>query len=269
MKLLGSVAKQALAHTLQSRLSEFPRKSVCLSLFRIGDKSNDGVYLKEIIRTAKQFGIQTRLREFPSDAAMDAVKAALLRDANDPDVHGILFMRPLPEVWEQKELLSLIPAEKDVDGIRFFEGGFAPCAAASCLHLLDAYGISVSGKQVAVIGRSDLVGRPLVQLLEQRNALVTVCHSQTERAWEQTKKADVLFVACGVPRMVDDRYVHSKQVVVDVGFHVTDDGITGDVDYGEVFPKVAALTPVPGGIGTITVMTLLLHTVTAYERRPE
>lgn len=269
MKLLGNVAKQALTHTLQSRLEDVPKGSICLSLFCIGDKTGDQVYQGQIVRACDRFGIQTKRHSFPEDASVDLVRAMLLHDANDPEVHGILFMRPLPKAWEQTDLLSLIPVEKDVDGARFFEGGFAPCAAAACLHLLDAYDISVSQKTCAVVGRSELVGRPLARLLEERNAKVYVCHSRTERAWEQTKQAELLFAACGIPKLVDDRYVNSNQIVVDIGFHATADGIFGDVDLARVSPIVAAWTPVPGGIGAITVMTLLMHTVTAYERRSE
>jgi methylenetetrahydrofolate dehydrogenase (NADP+)/methenyltetrahydrofolate cyclohydrolase len=205
-----------------------------------------------------------------ADAPQDMLEKTILSLNEDDAVHGILLFRPLPGHLSAARIKPIIAERKDVDCMgtantaHVFGGtgkGYPPCTAQAVLELLDFYGIDVAGKKVTIIGRSLVVGKPLAMLLLGRNATVTICHTKTVDLAGECQKADILIACAGAAHMVTGGFVRPGQVVVDVGINMKDGKLCGDVDYDAVADKVEAITPVPGGIGTITTSVLLKHTI--------
>ncbi|MCD6319763.1 MAG: bifunctional 5,10-methylene-tetrahydrofolate dehydrogenase/5,10-methylene-tetrahydrofolate cyclohydrolase, partial [Candidatus Desulfofervidaceae bacterium] len=205
--------------------------------------------------------------------------ATLVKDLNnDEDVDAMLVQLPLPRQIAEDVIIDTIAPEKDADGFHPYNLGrllvgnpiFMPCTPAGILELLQQAEIDTTGKEVVIIGRSNIVGKPLAALLMQKktgNATVTVCHTATKDVTFHARRADILIVAAGQPKMIKADMVKEGAVVIDVGIHRTEKGLCGDVDFAEVEPKVAAITPVPGGVGPMTVAMLLKNTVLAYKKR--
>ena len=203
--------------------------------------------------------------------------AAVIRGANaDASVSGILLFLPLPKSIDEKKIINLIAPEKDMDGatdasmLAIYKGageGYAPCTAQAVLEILDFYNIDVTGKNIVVVGRSPVVGKPLALMLIKRNATVTVCHTRTVNLPEITRRADIIISAAGHPRTITAEHVREGQIVIDVGINFGPDGkMTGDAAFDEVSPIVSAITPVPGGVGSVTNAVLLSHIITAADR---
>lgn len=268
IRLYGKPVRIRLENEILDRIAKLPNpeKPPILHLFSVEGKSDSAFYCERIVRSAERLGIGCKMYRYSPDVTEDILSKDLLCSSLDPNCNGMLLLRPLPKHLDCVRLCSQIPAEKDVDGANPNLNGFAPCAAAACVTILEDYGISVRGKRCTVVGRSELVGKPLGRLLAERGGLVQICHSQTSELCEQTVHADLLFLACGQGRMIDERYVRSGQTVIDVGFHSVAGEVYGDADEQRISPIVAAYTPVPGGIGTVTVPLLLLNTVIARER---
>jgi methylenetetrahydrofolate dehydrogenase (NADP+)/methenyltetrahydrofolate cyclohydrolase len=191
---------------------------------------------------------------------------------NDKKVHGILIQLPLPKGLDEKLVMNRIVPEKDVDGfgpqslgrLLLDEAGFIPCTPHGVMKMIDAYGIDLSGKHAVVLGRSVIVGKPLALLLLRKNATVTVCHSRTKNLKEECLRADVLCVAIGKPKFVKGDWIKEGAAVVDVGINVTDEGkLVGDVDFDAAKERAAFITPVPGGVGPMTIAMLMYNTVQA------
>jgi len=233
-------------------------------------------YVRSIERAAEAAGIGCRVVDLGHDATEQAL-AGVLRDlAAEPSVHGIILQTPLPAGVRAEALVGLIPPEKDIDGANPLSLGrlavgqpaFAPATARSVVEILDHYRIPVAGRRTVVVGRSAVVGKPLALLLLERDAAVTVCHSRSGPLERYTKDADVVVVAAGRAGVLTASHVSSRTVVVDVGTNVLADGsLVGDVDKASVSGTAAALTPVPGGVGSVTTALLLLHTVEAARRQ--
>ncbi|WP_017585105.1 bifunctional 5,10-methylenetetrahydrofolate dehydrogenase/5,10-methenyltetrahydrofolate cyclohydrolase [Nocardiopsis ganjiahuensis] len=235
-------------------------------------------YVRSIARAAEKAGIVCEVADLGPDATPDRIRERLLGLSADPAVHGIILQTPLPEGANAADLAGAIAFEKDVDGAgpvslgRLAAGlpAFAPATAEAVLAVLDHHRIDLSGRSVAVVGRSTVVGKPVAHLLLDRDATVTVCHSRTKDLASVTSTADIVVAAVGRPRLLTGEYVREGAVVVDVGTNPTEDGgLVGDVDAETVGPKAAALTPVPGGIGPVTTALLLRHTVQAADRAAE
>ena len=229
-------------------------------------------YVRSIARAAEKTGIACSVVDLGETATPDRIRAELAALSGDPAVHGIILQTPLPADAVFEDLAASIAPAKDVDGANPLSLGrltagldaFAPATAAAVLALLDHHGIPLSGRHAVVVGRSNVVGKPAVQLLLQRDATVTVCHSRTKELAEVTRSADVLVAAVGRPGLVTAEHVTEGTVVIDVGTNPTPDGgLVGDVDAGSVSGRVAALTPVPGGVGPVTTALLLQHTIRA------
>ncbi|MBR0081545.1 MAG: bifunctional 5,10-methylenetetrahydrofolate dehydrogenase/5,10-methenyltetrahydrofolate cyclohydrolase [Clostridia bacterium] len=270
MQLLkGSVAKARIESQVTDRLSAIRAKgeSVRIALFRVGERGDDCGYERSILRACERFGIETEHTDFPEDVAEDTLYSALAAAAQRNDVDGILLFRPLPTPLRTERIRTAVPPEKDIDGALLEESCFTPCTPEACMHLLEAYGISPNGKRCVVIGRSPVVGKPLANLLRAAGGLVTVCHTQTVDVPKETREAELLFVACGKPRMVDRTYLSPRQIIIDVGFHPTENGFCGDVKAEDAEAIADAYTPVPGGVGSVTLSVLLLHAVQAHERK--
>lgn len=246
---------------------------VCLATVLVGDDPPSRIYVRNKHRKAAEAGIVSRAEELPADAGQDQVADLVGRLAEDPSVHGILVQLPLPEGLDPEPVLSLLPPDKDVDGLterslgRLVRGlpGHVPCTPLGVLRLAERYGVATRGRRAVVIGRSTLVGLPQVLLLARRgiDATVTLAHSRTTDLVEVCREADIIVAAAGVPRMITADHVRPGAAVFDVGVTRTAEGIVGDVDFDAVQAVAGAITPMPGGTGPMTIASLLENTVAA------
>ncbi|WP_406033192.1 bifunctional methylenetetrahydrofolate dehydrogenase/methenyltetrahydrofolate cyclohydrolase FolD [Nocardioides sp. NBC_00163] len=253
------------------------RRPPGLATVLVGEDPASAIYVANKRKLCTAAGIRDLHRQVPADIAQGELEALVEELNGDEDVDGILVQLPLPDHLEARAVVDRIDPAKDVDGLTTFNAGLLaqgrqglqPCTPAGVMLLLEQAGIDLAGKHAVVIGRSDLVGRPMAQLLTQANATVTVCHSRTKDLVAETSRADVLIAAAGVPRLIGADHVQPGATVIDVGIHRTDTGMCGDVDFDEVREVAGALTPVPGGVGPMTIALLLRNTVQAASRREE
>jgi methylenetetrahydrofolate dehydrogenase (NADP+)/methenyltetrahydrofolate cyclohydrolase len=246
-----------------------------LATILVGDDPASAVYVRMKREDSAQVGIESFHHEPGGDVSADAL-AGLIRDLNtDERVHGILLQLPLPDHLDQDEFISLIDPAKDVDGLTSTNAGLlmqdreeamVPCTPAGVMELLREAEIELKGARAVVLGRSILVGKPLLQLLLGANATVTQCHSRTRDLPAVCREAEVLIAAVGSPRLVTADMVRHGAVVIDVGTNRTEEGLVGDVDYAAVAEKASAITPVPGGVGPMTRAMLLVNTMRAARR---
>jgi methylenetetrahydrofolate dehydrogenase (NADP+) / methenyltetrahydrofolate cyclohydrolase len=242
-----------------------------LATVLIGEDPASEVYVRNKRRLSVEAGMQDLHRHLPADADQATVAALVDELAADPAVSGILLQLPLPRHLDSDALIARIPAAKDVDGLTTANAGLLaqgrpglrPCTPAGVMALLDEYEVPLSGAEAVVVGRSVLVGKPMAQLLLARNATVTVCHSRTRDLPEVCRRADVLVVAAGTPGLVGGDAVKPGATVVDVGIHRGEDGLRGDVEFDAAAEVAGAITPVPGGVGPMTIAMLLANTLTA------
>ena len=247
-----------------------------LGVVLIGEDPASQIYVRGKKRAADSVGIATRDHLFAQGIAQRDLEQLLRTLSADRDVHGILLQLPLPKGLDESIALAAIDPDKDVDGLhpmnlgRLLAGerGTVPCTPAGCVEILDHYGVKLEGAEAIVVGRSRLVGKPLAQLLLARNATVTTCHTRTCNLAEHTRRADVLCVAAGRPRMITGDMVKDGAWVIDVGVNRLDTGrLAGDVDFESVEKRAGGVTPVPGGVGLLTVAMLLKNTLAAAERQ--
>ncbi len=242
-----------------------------LATILVGHDPASAIYVAGKQKACREVGIEAFDHRLGDDTAHAEVEA-LLRELNDdPAVSGVLLQLPLPPQLDAGALTPIIASDKDVDGLTPYSAGLLaqglpglrPCTPAGVLALLDAYDVAIGGTEAVVIGRSLLVGRPLAALLLERNATVTMCHSRTRDLAAVCARADVLVAAVGSPRLVTEAFVGPGAVVIDVGINREPDGLVGDVDFEAVLPRAGTLTPVPGGVGPMTVALLLRNTLSA------
>lgn len=243
-----------------------------LVIVRVGGDAASEVYSKMILRIAKDIAVQARLELLPAATSSDQLCATLVQLNSDETVHGIIVQMPLPAHLSQDLVAKTIAAAKDIDGISIQNAGslllglplLLPSTAAAVMEILERSKIALAGKHVVVLGRSNVVGKPLGLLLLQKNATVTICHSRTSDLSYFTRQADILIAAVGCPRMVTGDMVRPGLVVIDVGMNVLPEGgIAGDVDFLTVSEVAAAITPTPGGVGPLTNVMLLKQCVQA------
>ena len=242
-----------------------------LATILVGDDPASEVYVRNKRKVSGEVGIVDHHRHLDADATQDEVAGTIAECNDDPDVSGILLQLPVPEGLDGAALTGLIAPEKDVDGLtpvsvgRLVKGmpGLRPCTPVGIIELLDIHGVALEGAEAVVVGRSDLVGKPIAALLLQRNATVTTCHSRTRELAAVCARADILVAAIGRPRMIGPGYVKPGAVVIDVGINRTDDGLVGDVEFEPVAERASLITPVPGGVGPMTPAMLLRNTVQA------
>jgi methylenetetrahydrofolate dehydrogenase (NADP+)/methenyltetrahydrofolate cyclohydrolase len=246
-----------------------------LAVLRVGDDPASGVYVANKERACARVGITSLGSHLPADAAAPAVLAMIRALNADPACDGILLQLPLPAGLEEGPLLAAMDPDKDADGLhtlnlgRLLKGEPGPrsCTPAGVMALLARHGIALSGRRAVVVGRSILVGQPMALMLQAADATVTVAHSRTTDLAALTRTADVLVAAAGRPGLIGPDHVRPGAVVVDVGIHRTDAGLCGDVRHAEVEPLASAISPVPGGVGPMTVTMLLVNTVVAWCQR--
>jgi methylenetetrahydrofolate dehydrogenase (NADP+)/methenyltetrahydrofolate cyclohydrolase len=235
-----------------------------LALFQIGNNSASETYIRQKKAFADKIGARVIHRHFPNNVSFDEVASAIRADNADSTINGIILQLPVPRRLDGSALIELIDRRKDVDGLTeinqvlLSHGHVAaiPATAKAVLFILDFYGISVVGKRVVVLGRSRLVGKPTALLLSARGADVEVCHSQTPHPEAISLTADILVVAIGKPRLIGPKYIKQGAVVIDVGITEVDERLVGDVNQEAVAGMVSAMTPVPGGVGPVTVLSL-------------
>ncbi|MEM6675116.1 MAG: bifunctional methylenetetrahydrofolate dehydrogenase/methenyltetrahydrofolate cyclohydrolase FolD [Planctomycetota bacterium] len=243
-----------------------------LTVVLVGDDPASQVYVRSKDKAATEAGFEVDTVRMPASATQDEVEATVEGLNGDDAVDGILVQLPLPKGLDSDAVVERIDASKDVDGLTrenvarltLGQDGLVPCTPAGCIEICDRYGIDLAGKHVVVVGRSQLVGKPLAQLALARNATVTVCHSRTTDLAAHCRRADVLVAAVGVTELVRGDWVREGAVVIDVGINRGEDGkLRGDVDFAGASERASAITPVPGGVGPMTIAMLLSNTLAA------
>ena len=274
----GKALSKQIRAEIAEEVAEFVKQTgvtPCLAAVLVGDNPASQVYVRNKERACKKAGITSQMHRPPTDISMDDLLELIDQLNNDPAVHGILVQLPLPNGLDETRVLDTVGADKDVDAFhpdnvgRIMQGRprFLPCTPHGIQQMLIRNNIETSGANVVVLGRSDIVGKPMAAMLLQKapgaNATVTVAHSRTKQLASVCRGADILIVAMGVPKFVTPDMVKPGAVVVDVGINRTDDGLVGDVDFDAVKEVAGQITPVPGGVGPLTVTMLLHNTLTA------
>lgn len=279
--LKGAPVAKAITLDLTERSAKLAQKGVVptLTIVRVGNRPDDISYEKGAIKRCAACGVAVRRRILPESADTAQLLALMTELNSDKGVHGVLLFRPLPKHINESAVCAALDPAKDMDGITegsmagIFSGsgkGYPPCTAQACIEILDHYGIEIAGKRATVMGRSNVIGKPVAMLLLKRNATVTICHTKTKEPEKVCSEAEILIAAAGKAGVIGKNHVSQGQVVLDVGINVTDDGkITGDVDFEAAEPVVAAITPVPAGVGSVTTAVLAKNVVTAAERSLE
>ena len=272
----GPIAREIYA-SLERRIAMLKGKGVQpgLAAVEVGGNPASLVYIRNKIKACAAAGLHSEVHRFPEKCSEEDLLECLQRLNQDARVHGIIVQLPLPANFDARRLLQAIAPEKDVDGFGWRNLGalldgdpaFVPGTPLAVMTLLDRAGTAIEGKNAVVIGRSTIVGKPLALLLLERNATVTVCHSRTRDLVSHTARAEILIVAAGRAGLVTGSMVRAGATVIDVGINRTPEGkLTGDVEFETVREKAACLTPVPGGVGPMTVAMLIANTVRAAER---
>lgn len=276
--LKGLAVANALTESLTERTAALNAKNITptLAILRVGERPDDISYEAGAMKRCAKVGIAVRQFLLDADCTQDELLAAVRQINEDPSIHGCLMFRPLPNKAMEEAACSLLAPEKDMDGMTAGSlamvftskgAGYPPCTAEGCIALLDHYHIPLEGKRVTVIGRSLVIGRPISMMLQARNATVTMCHTKTANLAETCRNAEILVVAAGKASVVNADFTVPGQVVVDVGIHVNATGkLCGDVAFDAVEPIVEAITPVPGGVGSVTTAILAKHVIEAAEK---
>jgi len=252
--------------------------SPTLAILRVGERADDISYEKTATKRCGTVGVDVRNVVLPADVTQETLMQNVLALNDDANVHGVLIFRPLPRHLDESAVCAALKPEKDVDGITegslagVFTGsgkGFAPCTAEACMEILDHYNIDCTGKRAVVIGRSLVVGKPVAIMLMGKHATVTVCHTRTVDVPAIARNAEILIVAAGKMESLTKEYFSPGQIVLDVGINWNDEKgkLCGDVKFDDAEPIVAAITPVPGGVGTVTTSVLVSHVVRAAKNR--
>lgn len=276
--LKGAAVVAAMNEKMTAEITALKEKGVnpTLAILRVGERDDDISYEKGAMKRCDTVGVAVKNVVLPADVTQEVLLSNVHALNNDKGVHGVLIFRPLPKHLDEEAVRQALKPEKDIDGITdgslagVFTGngnGFPPCTAQACMEILDFYKINCSGKRAVVIGRSLVVGKPAAVMLMGKNATVTVCHTKTVDMPAVARTAEILIVAAGKANAVNKDYLAPGQVVVDVGINMTDEGkLCGDVKFDEAEPIVGAITPVPGGVGTVTTSVLVSHVVEAAKK---
>ncbi len=270
----GKIVAEQFRERLKHRLADLGTRGASLVVVLVGDDPASQVYVRNKTIACEKIGIRGKQINLPATITQEELLEQIRSLANNPDVDGILVQLPLPAHLNEKEIISEIPPHKDVDAfstenvgaVSLGDYGFVPCTPAGIIELLDYYNIPIEGRYCTIVGRSNIVGKPLSMLMLKRNATVTVCHSKTENLEYFTKSADILVSAVGMAGLVTADMVKEGAVVVDVGMNRRADGkLCGDVDFESVEKVASYITPVPGGVGPMTIAMLMQNTIKAAE----
>ncbi len=275
--LSGSALSRTLREDLQqkvSRLRDEGRRQPCLVVIQVGKDPASSIYVGYKQKACAAIGIKSELFSLDEDIKQEELLALIERLNNDPAVDGILCQLPLPGGIDESLVLESVKPDKDVDGFHPVNVGLlhmgkdcpAPCTAEGIVEILRHYQIPLEGANVLVAGRSQIVGKPVAALLTRENATVTLAHSRTKDLKNLTRRADIVIAAIGKHHFFDASYFNSRSVVIDVGIHRIDGRVEGDVNFADVEATVAAITPVPGGVGPMTITMLMKNTLSAYAK---
>ena len=277
--LKGAPVAEAMCEGIRAEVEKLRAEGITptLAIVRVGARQEDLAYERGAAKRAEKVGVAVRREVFPEDIRQEDFFSELERISGDDSVHGILMFQPLPRQIDSTAARALIAPGKDVDGCTMSSMagvftntpvGFPPCTAQAAMEILHYYGVNPGGKRAAVIGRSLVIGRPVAMMLMHENATVTSCHTRTPDIPAVTREAQILIAAAGVLRSVTAEFTSPDQIIIDVGINWDEEkqGIAGDVDFDSVEPVVQALTPVPGGVGSVTSTVLMKHVVEAAGR---
>ena len=278
-QLLGKEVTAALNERIKADVAALNAKGIkpTLGIIRVGERPDDLSYEIGATKRCETLGVECKKYLLPADVSQEELLKVVDEVNKDDNIHGVLMFRPLPKHIDQTLVENALAAEKDVDcqtdaslgGV--FTGkkvGFPPCTPQACMEILDHYGIDCTGKKAVVVGRSLVVGKPAAMMLIKKNATVTTCHTRTIDMPSVAREAEILIVAAGRAGVVGAEYAAPGQIVIDVGINVNEEGkLCGDVDYAAVEPIVDAITPVPGGVGSVTTSVLVGHVVEAAMRK--
>lgn len=270
----GKKISQEIKDELKEQVAELKKegKNATLAVIQVGEDPASSVYVRNKKNACAYIGIGSLSYELPESTTQEELLALIRELNNRDDVNGILCQLPVPEHIDEKAIINAICPSKDVDGFHpqsagamlIGDKGFLPCTPAGIIQLLKRSNIEIEGKNCVVVGRSNIVGKPMAMLMLRENATVTIAHSRTKDLKEICKKADILIVAIGKPRFITEEYVKEGAVVIDVGIHrLGGKKLCGDVDFDRVLPHVSAITPVPGGVGPMTIAMLMSNCVSS------
>ena len=268
----GKTISTIIKDECKEKVAEYKKQgiSICLAVIQVGNDPASSVYVNNKKKTCAYIGIDSLSYELPEETTQEELLALIEELNQKKEVNGILVQLPVPKHIDEKTIINAISPKKDVDGFHpqsvgslcIGQPGFVSCTPAGIIELLKRTNVDISGKHCVVIGRSNIVGKPMALLMLRKNATVTVTHSKTKNLKEITKQADILIVAIGKPKFVDSSYVKEGAVVIDVGIHRNEDNkLCGDVDFDSVKTSVSAITPVPGGVGPMTIAMLMKNCV--------
>ena len=273
----GKKISQEIKDELKEKVKELKGQGIegALAVIQVGNDPASSVYVRNKKRACEYIGIRSESYELPEDTTEKELLTLIEKLNKDPKINGILCQLPVPAHMDENKIIRTIAPEKDVDGFHtqnvgalvVGQQGFVSCTPAGVIQLLKRSGIEIAGKNCVVVGRSNIVGKPMALLMLRENATVTICHSRTADLKAVCKQADILIVAVGKPKMITAEYVKEGATVIDVGIHRQDDGkLCGDVDFEQVEPVAGAITPVPGGVGPMTIAMLMNNCVEAMTR---
>ena len=276
--LKGKEVVAALKEKLIAEVEDLKAKGVTptLAIVRVGERPDDISYEKGAMTRCKGIGVEVKNFLLPADCSQDDVLKVIKEVNEDRAIHGCLLFRPLPKTMDENFIRNQLDPAKDVDGITDLSMagtysctalGFPPCTPTACMEILEHFGIDLTGKKVCVVGRSLVVGKPAAIMALQRNGTVTICHTKTKDMKAVAREADIIIAAAGKAGVVGEGFFKAGQIVIDVGINFDEEGnMKGDVDFAAAEPVVAAITPVPGGVGTVTTSVLVKHVIEAAKR---
>ena len=269
IELRGKAVADALKEKMKTFLDQVDELNrPKLAIVRVGERPDDLAYERMVLKNCGAIGLPVQVEAMGEAVATEELIAVIQKLNDDVTVQGILMFRPLPKHIDEQSVIEAVAVEKDVDcmnpknlQLRMVsdESAIAPCTPEAVMRILEHYGYELEGKNVAIVNRSTVIGRPLAIMMMEKNATVTICHSRTKNLAEVTSKADIVVTGVGRARFFGPEYFNENSVVIDIGINFDEKGSCGDVDYEAVAPKVAAITPVPGGVGTVTSSVLLSH----------
>ena len=272
----GKLISQQIKDELKEEVAQFKAEGIdiCLAVIQVGSDPASSVYVRNKKKACAYIGVESRSYELPEETSEEEL-IKLVEELNaDESVNGILVQLPVPDHIDEDKIIRTISPDKDVDGFHMQNvgalctggKGYVSCTPLGIITLLKRSGIEIAGKRCVVMGRSNIVGKPMAMLLLRENGTVTICHSKTQDMKEITRQADILVVAIGKPKFVDETYVKEGAVVIDVGIHRNaENKLCGDVDFDKVAPHTSAITPVPGGVGPMTIAMLMNNCVSSVE----
>ncbi|MGO1368298.1 bifunctional methylenetetrahydrofolate dehydrogenase/methenyltetrahydrofolate cyclohydrolase FolD [Senegalia sp. (in: firmicutes)] len=272
----GKEVSKKIREELQNEIDELKEKGITpgLSVIIVGDNPASKTYVKSKDKACKQLGMKSEVHSLDGDVSEEELLNLIDKLNNDETIHGILVQLPLPNHIDEKKVIEKISPNKDVDGFHPINAGkllvgedtFIPCTPHGIIKLMESENIDIEGKRAVILGRSNIVGKPISLLLLEKNATVTICHSKTENLKEITKEADILIAAIGKANFVKSDMVKDGAIVIDVGINRVDGKLVGDVDFDSVNKLNGFITPVPGGVGPMTITMLIYNTVIAARR---